>query len=216
MLHALLTFALAARHSGEIILAPWRVSALPSSVLLGRDAAYPLIGGISVGYMALDLLQMACFGQDGAAAMIHHAVVLGANLFCQGYAFAQRIMVVAYSEELSTIVLNLPALLNLRKDGTAYAITKGLFVACFVACRCSVMWAILLDTPRMWRDLNLAVARGDVPAATTLPPFVALTVLLAAMRAINTYWLLLIARRVCRPRSLRPSRGEASRHTKTR
>ena len=192
LFHATVTFGWAAYHASDYLFDPLRINHEPASSLLdpqSYSSPYAFLGSFSVGYMLYDILEMILNDKASAMSVLHHVFVIAANVACSVYGFAQPIMVMAYFEELSTIVLNIPAVLNLPKTSTAYSILKGGFFISFVACRFSIMWIVLFNVPRMWSDL--------AHSSNSVPAFLALALLLVLMRAVNTYWLFLILRRVC-------------------
>lgn len=197
LFHATVTCSLATYRSLPIIFA-MSDETLDWSSLLGEDSWYPFLGSFSVGYMLYDVLEMLINDKATPSALIHHVLVIVTNLVVYAYSLTQPIMVLAYVEELSTIILNLPAVLNLSKSGRAYPILKVIFFLSFIASRFSIMWSVLFQIPRLWSELNRDIDLLLIPS-TTIVPFLLLCLGLAAMRLVNCYWLALIIRRIALP-----------------
>jgi hypothetical protein len=173
-------------------------------LLLEPDAhpLYPLLGAYSIGYMASDLIDMALAPRHARThctptAVAHHSLVIAANLCCYVYGFAWPLMTLAYVEELSTLFLNLPAVLAIRKPSFGYSLCKALFAMTFLLSRFSVMWVVVLNIPRLWLQIHQYQDHPDEHYhQATRTAFLIMAAVLITMRLLNTYWLVLIVKKL--------------------
>lgn len=206
LVHSLITLCLAVSSTLPILSSPSLLNTMTASSLLFEPDdlhLFPLLGAFSIGYMAYDLTQILLFSRHATrqlgTTLAHHTLVIAANLFCHLFSFARPIIMLAYTEELSTIFLNIPSIADLDSSGgPAYHICKLLFVVTFVAARFSTMWLVILNIPRLWGEMNAIVVDSGPSFASAPFAFVGLSLVLIMMRVVNIYWLSMIVRKVAR------------------
>jgi hypothetical protein len=206
LIHAAVTFPVAAA-SMFPYLADLSLLSSPSTTtqLLLDDTPHDVgmnLSAFSFGYFAYDLLAMITTADpfpQKAAAIVHHLVVMSANLCCHSLRFARPLITMAYFEEFSTLPLNVPQVLGAGSRSRLYRVSRAAFALSFLACRFSVMWVVAANVPRMWAELR---DREDWEQLRA--PFCAMSALLLATRAVNVFWLALIVRKIIpAPRKLR-------------
>jgi hypothetical protein len=201
MVHAIATAAMSFASMQRYAISPSEIgTASTEALLLDNDprALFDLCADLSRAYMLHDgfglvrgALGIGPAYPQWATALAHHLVVVSALTFAQTYGFARPVVLLTFIEESSTILLNLPQVLQLRHDAPSYVRIKAAFCAVFVVSRFSFMWAVVANFGRFYGDL----ARMEQWELYRIP-FFALCGLLIGLRGLNLYWLGLIVRKV--------------------
>lgn len=203
--HAISTTALSLASMHRYIFSPSEIGAAPTEALLLDDdplSAFTLCADVGSAYMLHDmfLLVRGALGMGYAypqwpTALLHHAVVAGALAVSKHYAFARPVVLLTFTEEASTVLLNLAQVLQMRHDTALYRRLRAAFFVVFMLSRFSFMWAVVANLGRFRRDL-MQTPHWDLYSA----PFFALSVMLLGLRGLNLYWLALIVRKVSQGR----------------